>query len=263
MAPGLGYWGPPSSTIDWCEENYRVTHFIAEFWNTISNVSMIIPPFIGAFLLVKDKLEFRLVASHLSLMCVGLGSWCFHMTLLYSMQLLDELPMIWGSAVLIYNLATVEYPAKSHNLLLSAGLFTYCAIVTLVYIMCNIPIFFQIAYGLMVCSLVATAWKVSRSIAWANKTVLVCAVVAYGTGFILWNIDNQFCSSLKSMRYHTGFLSPLFEFHAWWHILAGIGTYMGIIFGADARCSVLGYKTKIKLWKHCFPYLVVSQPLPQ
>jgi len=29
MAPG--YWGAPSATIDWCEDNYAVTRFIAEF----------------------------------------------------------------------------------------------------------------------------------------------------------------------------------------------------------------------------------------
>lgn len=29
MAPG--YWGSPTATLDWCEENYAVTHFIAEF----------------------------------------------------------------------------------------------------------------------------------------------------------------------------------------------------------------------------------------
>jgi len=26
-----GYWGKPTSTIDWCEANYEVTYFIAEF----------------------------------------------------------------------------------------------------------------------------------------------------------------------------------------------------------------------------------------
>lgn len=33
---------------------------------------------------------------------VGLGSWAFHMTLLYEMQLFDELPMVWGTCVLVY-----------------------------------------------------------------------------------------------------------------------------------------------------------------
>ena len=29
--PSSGYWGFPSSTMDWCEENYAVTSFVAEF----------------------------------------------------------------------------------------------------------------------------------------------------------------------------------------------------------------------------------------
>lgn len=32
MAPleNVGYWGEPTSTIDWCERNYEVSFYIAE-----------------------------------------------------------------------------------------------------------------------------------------------------------------------------------------------------------------------------------------
>lgn len=32
-----GYWGIPTSTIDWCEENYVVSTYIAEAINTTTN----------------------------------------------------------------------------------------------------------------------------------------------------------------------------------------------------------------------------------
>ncbi|GFR60865.1 alkaline ceramidase 3, partial [Elysia marginata] len=58
------------------------------------------------------------------------------------------------------------------------------------------------------------------------------ALFSYAFGFLLWNVDNIFCSQLRSIRA----LPPgqasgmLLECHAWWHIFAGFGTYMGILF---------------------------------
>ena len=43
----IGFWGLPSSTINWCETNYEVNHYIAEFWNTITNLGMILPSIYG------------------------------------------------------------------------------------------------------------------------------------------------------------------------------------------------------------------------
>ena len=43
----IGYWGEPTSTLDWCEKNYVVSYYVAEAWNTITNLSMIIPPIYG------------------------------------------------------------------------------------------------------------------------------------------------------------------------------------------------------------------------
>ncbi|EIE78529.1 hypothetical protein RO3G_03233 [Rhizopus delemar RA 99-880] len=73
------FWGPATSTIDWCEENYHVSPYLAEFFNTTTNLMF-------------------------SVMFVGFGSWCFHMTLQYEMQLLDELPMIYVASIMVWHM---------------------------------------------------------------------------------------------------------------------------------------------------------------
>ncbi len=35
----MGFWGPRTASVDWCEPNYVHTFWIAEFWNTLSSVS--------------------------------------------------------------------------------------------------------------------------------------------------------------------------------------------------------------------------------
>ena len=59
QSDGMGYWGPPTSTLDWCETNYEVSFYIAEFWNTVTNLSMIIPPIYGMFDSIRQGLERR------------------------------------------------------------------------------------------------------------------------------------------------------------------------------------------------------------
>ena len=97
MRPGdtIGFWGPPSSTINWCETNYEVTHYIAEFWNTITNLGFIIPPLFGLSNCRNLGIESRYAYSFILILLVGIGSWMFHMTLTFEMQLLDEIPMMW------------------------------------------------------------------------------------------------------------------------------------------------------------------------
>lgn len=82
---GHGYWGAPSSTVDWCEVNYEYTDYIAEFFNTISSLSMVFSGLLGVWMHYKD-LEARFVWVFASVALVGIGSAAFHGTLLISMQ---------------------------------------------------------------------------------------------------------------------------------------------------------------------------------
>ena len=114
----------------------QITIYIAEFWNTITNLSMIVPALYGLSNVLRQGLErryltnlehnsnqlmlfilyhdsFNLVDEYIFifyryLLCfvllfiTGVGSWMFHMTLLYEMQLMDELPMVWGASYFVY-----------------------------------------------------------------------------------------------------------------------------------------------------------------
>ena len=88
----VGVWGIPTASIDWCEQNYAVTPWVAEFWNTLSSLAMVAAGLLG--LLTRRfgrgvRLAFGL------LVLVGLGSIAFHGTLRFELQMLDELPMLY------------------------------------------------------------------------------------------------------------------------------------------------------------------------
>ena len=101
-----GYWGEPSSSVDWCEENYVWSHYIAEWWNTWSNVPPLVlalGAMIAASTSAKDKQQPSLIKWAYSVpVIVFAGSFVFHATLTYFGQLLDELPMIYGSIYFHY-----------------------------------------------------------------------------------------------------------------------------------------------------------------
>ncbi len=101
-----GFWvgvDAPAS-VDWCEPNYVQTALIAEFWNTLSSMPLVLLGAFGAWQALRrtPRLEPRFVVCFVALAIVGLGSMAFHATLLHSAQAADELPMIYGGLALLY-----------------------------------------------------------------------------------------------------------------------------------------------------------------
>lgn len=86
-----------SSPIDWCEENYVYSPYIAEFFNTVSSFAMIMCALYGRF--IYDRGEFRSFEPvswviWVLMAFVGVGSVLFHGTLSVAGQILDELPIV-------------------------------------------------------------------------------------------------------------------------------------------------------------------------
>ena len=85
------YWGPPSASEDWCEPNFVYSPYIAEFFNVLSSVPIVLAGLMGAWIGICGGFRKRFIVPCFLTMLVGMGSIAFHGTLLYWGQAMDEL----------------------------------------------------------------------------------------------------------------------------------------------------------------------------
>ena len=132
-----------SSSIDWCEENYSHSIYIAEFFNTISNIPFIILYYFGCksfcnmFCNNYDKLLYG------CLLFTGISSFYFHATLSLFSQLLDEFSIIF----LLFNTLLMLYKDNNKRLFIKSYTITH-SIVMCYYPVINIPVLFLIGFYL-------------------------------------------------------------------------------------------------------------------
>ena len=175
---------------------------------------------------------------------MGFGSFLFHMTLKHEAQLLDELPMIWASCYVSWVLldATVAYGEKKNPWPLALCISGAATFITVTYVSNNNPVFHQVAYACIFAftsiHALFTLWSklaplalalTPRAREWCQlaRRLQVQGIVTFLTGFLIWNIDNIFCGTLRVSREIVGYpLALLLEGHGWWHILTCYGAFL-------------------------------------
>ena len=159
------------------------------------------------------------------------------------MQLFDEIPMLWGSLVLVYSQLTTVYDSLEKNrwanYLTIFSLFAFGFISTTIYLHFKIPILFQASYGFLGAIMLYYDISISKTKP-CDVRLFYLSVLFYYTGFILWNIDNLFCDKLEQFRQQIApqILVPFTQFHALWHCLAGYGSYLHIIYCLHSRSLI-------------------------
>ncbi|KXS14116.1 hypothetical protein M427DRAFT_146155 [Gonapodya prolifera JEL478] len=129
-----GFWGEPTSSVNWCERDYIWSFYIAEFFNTISSLSMVFAGLIGLWIhrlpFWSGKragserpavLETAYILSFISLVIVGWGSVAFHATLWRESQALDEVPMLYCGLLITYCILTFAMPSDGKPSKSSSG----------------------------------------------------------------------------------------------------------------------------------------------
>jgi dihydroceramidase len=232
-----GFWGAKTATVNWCERDYEVTPYVAEFGNAVSSLSIVA---IGAFGMWAHwgRVEPRFLLAFGAFFCIGFGSCAFHGTLLRSMQLLDELPMVWANSVFIFIIIAMEdkrdHAARTLEIaalaVLTAGL--TCAVVLLDKENQNV---FLVSYGSGVAYLIVRSRSLDQKYSRGAHVLLETALIFYLGGFMLWLVDRNFCHTVR----------PIF-LHCFWHLGAGVGTFTSVIFWIWVRHEVLELKPVLR-----------------
>lgn len=76
-----GYWLPQTSTINWCEEDYYATIYIAELVNTLTNGLFVLLAIKGVRSCLRNDHDRIFLVTFCGYAAVGTGSFLFHGTL--------------------------------------------------------------------------------------------------------------------------------------------------------------------------------------
>ncbi|ETO29984.1 hypothetical protein RFI_07136 [Reticulomyxa filosa] len=266
-----GFWGRVDSSVDWCEPNYVVTHYVAEFFNSLSSTPMIIWSILGMYYLYRFTTnEIKFHWCFLSLAIVGVGSTAFHGTLRFHAQLLDELPMLVTSFSCLYALLEMKTPPeKRANFFLLFSLVCICSVIEVTrypffflksvtfvnfplkkyfkklifsYVILKLWYIFLFSYAIVVATV--TLYTLVN-LGDLSKKLFIAACLCYYGGWTLWILDQIYCE--KVQPYH---------FHSFWHLGAGYGTYCWILGLVSMRQDFLKKQHKIELSNFLLPYLM-------
>ena len=244
----IGYWSPSTSSIDWCERNYVVTKYIAEFWNCISSFLMFILALILYIRGLYYQIENRFLLLCFSTGIVGLGSAYFHGTLTYFGQMSDELPMVysmivWWFILFRMNKYKLESKTSPFDILLLFGIF-YGFLWTYVHSLKTFIVLFQLHFTLMVFGGIVKLVYLYKQTQYNTHSVKYLIIGYIGLLFpatICWIIDQQLCERMNSKD---GFNPQL---HAWWHVFCALDCHMGIVCGEAMRLLSLKYQKHQKI----------------
>ena len=259
-----GKWGAITSSVDWCELNYQWSHYIAEFWNSTSSMSMVLAGLLG-ILLHRNILETRFLLAFFFVSVLGIGSIAFHGSLKHETQMMDELPMLYAAFTTTFILLENKIDLQRRwlaPLLLVWSIATSCATFfasgTWQFIMFHFSFGSAEFFSLYRIYTIYAKWRdtdpmtqirvdETKQIKQDITTLFNRGMTSYGIGLFVWQFDLRYCRLVQVVwPAWSGLPNP--QFHAWWHVCVSSGFYLLITLAAYDRIVVLGKGTPVLCW---------------
>ncbi|KAJ5225919.1 hypothetical protein N7468_007144 [Penicillium chermesinum] len=229
------FWGEQTSYLNFCEEDYVITRYVAEFINTFSSFVYMFYGVYGLIQLRKKQDAFLRRMSYCGLIGVGVCSAGYHMTLKYHTQMSDELSMHLLTTPLLFRILTFQVSPRNTKLI-GAVLLTLFTIVMVVHMVMDEFVVHAVSFGLAV-------WLIARRTTrmipeqipdlvlrkkLRNLSFFGCFSFLFG--YFVWLIDEFACAHLTQIRNSVGLpLAFVFELHGWWHFFTAIGGYIAVV----------------------------------
>ncbi|KAG0233821.1 Alkaline ceramidase 3 [Actinomortierella wolfii] len=248
----VGYWSPNTASVDWCENNYVVSYYIAEFWNTISSLYICLIGELGFFL--SPTREKRLLLIMKTITIVGIGSTAFHGTLRHKMQV-HELPMLYAATAMVFTLVEVKHGPQGRWF--PIGLALWIASITLgtsIFGGKTQFLFFQGSFGILQLLIIAytTILYRQQNVRKDDRWLLYRALAFYFTGVTVWLIDLHLCEFINGVS-EKSVLNWNPQFHAFWHVLSSTGVYFSALLVSYQHYVGQGKQPYIYWWKGVVP----------
>ena len=241
-----GFWGLPTSTVDWCEANYEHTRYVCECFNTISSLAMVGAGLLGLWL-HRRVLEPRFSLAFACLTLVGLGSVAFHATLRFELQMMDELPMLYTALIMVYILLENRRERRFGRwfpLLLAL----HAALVTALTALTRGPLqfyLFHASFGSMETFSLYGVYRLHRAQHDAPvRRLFGAGMASYLVAIVVWFADLKLCPALSETLPALGLFNP--QLHAVWHVLVSSGFYCLLLVTAYARLERLEQNPRLE-----------------
>ncbi|KAJ1917370.1 hypothetical protein H4219_003237 [Mycoemilia scoparia] len=235
---GYGYWGKITSSVDWCEENYEHSHYVAEFFNSYSSFAMIVLGEIAVRMNCTNYIAFTIMARTITL--VGIGSFMFHATLKYHMQMLDEVPMLWAILCAFYIQTKYRYKITSQWFKLGCiGWGIFITLLTAGFEGNTQFYCFHVSFGSLVYSCMYYMYKSLQDLKARGRfefvPIFYKGIALYTISVTCWLIDTNLCHLVNGKVGGSQTVLPINpQLHAWWHVIISFGLYyLVIMFMAD------------------------------